>query len=228
MNIWHVIDSFFYSKNVTRKAIMHYIKIALAFVFVILAVLVLYFGQKTWINWREQEAQKSLAQIITRFHEAQEGKIDLTKLHELHETIEIEKERHRSSYLAPYFITIQAEIFIKEGRLSDAVKALDSAISFQTDPVTKNMLETKRALLLLDVDPEKGITQLKELIENRENSISDIAQFYLGRYYWVHNNIDEATKIWNELVNTQSQYRIAHSPYAAEANMALTSLSAKS
>ena len=228
MNIWYVIDSFFYSKNVTRKVIMYYLKIVSILVFVVLATLTLYFGQKTWISWREQEAQKSLAQIITRFHEYQGGTIDSATLHELHQTIDTEKARHSSSYLAPYFATMQAEVFIKEGNLSQAVKMLDDALLVQTDSVTKSMLTTKRALLLLDIEPEQGITQLKELIKNKENAIADIAQFYLGRYYWVNNNIDEATKIWNELVDTQSQHRIAHSPYAAEVDMVLTSLGAKS
>jgi len=228
MNIWRAMDSFFYNKNATNKIISYYLKIASYFVLIILAVLLLYFGQQKWISWREEAAQKALAQIITRFQEYKDGPVDIAALQELHSTIEVEQERHRNAYIAPYFANMRAEVFIKEGKLQEAVKALDDALAFKTDPVTQSIFATKRALLLLDVEPTKGIEQLKELISNEENVVPDIAQFYLGRYYWVHNDIEEAKKIWNTFVLDQSQYRISQSPYASEANMLLTSIGAKS
>lgn len=228
MNIWHIMDSFFYSKNATKKVIFYYLKWVSYFLLIILVALFLYFGQQQLISLRETAAQKSLAQIITRFREYQDGTLDEATLGEFHKTIEIEQEQYQNSFIAPYFANIQAEVFIKEGKLSEAVQVLDAALLLSNDPITQSILATKRALILLDFNPDIGIKQLKELITNEDNVISDIAQFYLGRYYWVHNDIDSAKEIWNNFVANQSQYRISQSPYANEVDMMLSSLGIKS
>jgi len=228
MNIWQAIDSFFYSKNMTKKAILYYLKMAFSLLVFVLVALLLYFGRQKFISWREMEAQKSLAEIITRLHEYKKGSSDTQALENFHQTIDIEQKKHSNSYIAPYFSVVKAEVFIIEENLPGALEALDDALVFQTDSVTKSIITTKRALLLLDMDPEQGIEKLKELASNKDNVVSDIAQFYLGRYYWVQNDIDAATKVWRDFVDEQSQYRISQSPYTVEVKTLLSTLGIKS
>ena len=51
------------------------------------------------------------------------------------------------------------------------------------------------------------------LAQNKDNMFRDSAQYYLGRYYWAHNQIDDARAVWQQLVDEQRDEKMAPSPW---------------
>ena len=57
---------------------------------------------------------------------------------------------------------------------------------------------------------QKGLQELVSLAREENNPYKDMALFYLGRYYWAKNQIDEAKKAWQELEDSSWMDQIKH------------------
>jgi predicted negative regulator of RcsB-dependent stress response len=228
MNIWRMFDSIIYGKYSIQNLFYRYARLVFSIFMIFLLLFSLYFGRKKWIMWREQSAQLSIAHLMERLQNYQNGTLEKSDIVELHEKIAAEQTKHKDSSLFPYFGALQAQVFVQEGRLDEAAESLEESISFNENAITYHQLRTTQALILLDTKPEKGIELLEELIADKKNLIKDVAQFYLGRYYWVHNDIERASVIWNELLQDQAEHRMSPSPFKAEVQTALSALISKS
>ncbi len=147
--------------------------------------------------------------------------------------------QYRSSSLAPYFLIMQSDIELRQGNCAEAVNMLEQAVNALNDERMRSLLKIKRALIQLDSSDqamsEKGLQELieqsRDVIRDREpssygnNAYRDMALFYLGRYYWANNKIDEAQKAWQELVDAEWLDKSNPSPWANEAKATLQQLS---
>jgi predicted negative regulator of RcsB-dependent stress response len=226
MNIWRMFDSLIYGKNSLDTLFYRYLKAILVIFVVFLLFFGLYFGRKQWISWRDQAAQKSLAKMSKRLKKYQDGTLDTSGIIELHAKIAAEKEQFSQATIAPYFLALQAQVFVQEGKLDQAAETLKSAIAMTENVIIKSQLETARALILLDEAPEQGIVVLQDLIAHEENPLRDVAQFYLGRYYWTHDNVELALVIWKDFLQEQAGHGVSQSPFRPEAEQAVKSLNA--
>ncbi len=103
--------------------------------------------------------------------------------------------------------------------MQQAIKALPPQAAIQP------LFVAKQALLLLDHHDEamqkEGLQQLISLARDKKNPYYDVALFYLGRYYWTHNNVQDAQKVWQELVDNSVMEKAYPSPWVKEAKNAL-------
>ena len=61
----------------------------------------------------------------------------------------------------------------------------------------------------------EGLEELRQLATDTTNKNNDSAQYYLGLYYWAHNDLTTAINTWKELVASQAHERLAASPWAS-------------
>lgn len=181
---------------------------------VFLLLTLLYFGQKQWVSWRERSAQIALATLLK--HTKTELKKENRDYARILKEIEQEYVRHKNSYLAPFFLNLKSNVLVKAGDFRQALDVIDDALLVASDPILFHVLKTKRALMYIDFsssDQSEGIAELILLAEKEDNPIRDMAQFYLGRYYWIQGNAERAKAVWQPLIETQSEHRIAPSPF---------------
>jgi len=92
----------------------------------------------------------------------------------------------------------------------------------------KALLSIKRALIQLDSEDskirEEGTQELVTLARDTTNPFHDMALFYLGRYYWATNKVEEAKKIWQELVDNRWMDAVNPSPWMHEAKASLAQI----
>lgn len=227
MNFWHMIDSFFYVNKQTKKLIG---KIAQSVFFIILITFIIfagYFGYKQYIFKKEAVAQQSLAYVMTLFEDYSKSAQISQDLNIINE-IKKAQEEHKNSSLASYFSILLSKVYAQEEKTSESLQALEDGIELAKDSLTENMLKTNYALLMLDSNDSElqknGLATLKELIEDKENPIRDIAQFYLGKYFWINNDLQAAKIIWQEFLDEQAEHRMSPSPFVPEVELSLSSL----
>jgi predicted negative regulator of RcsB-dependent stress response len=208
-------DNFKYSKQV-----------GIAFGFSILA-LFSFFGHRWYVGYRERAAQKQLGYYLAEFAQAKQADTPFA-WQQAGSLFRVGYDQNKSSYLAPYFLFYQASALFNAGNQQEAITILDDAIKNLSGSPFLNMYKTKRALMLLDmndvVSQERGLKELEAIAHDATNLQADLAQFYLGRYYWTHDRVDDAKKIWTELVESQKAEKIAASPWAAQAASLLDSI----
>jgi predicted negative regulator of RcsB-dependent stress response len=175
-------------------------------------------GYKYHTNNREAGAQIAFAENIQIYHEALQGKSDLWSHVEMKCTTDY--ERYKSSSLAPYFLMVKADALVHQSKIVEAGEILDTVIaSLPKDSPVLALYKTKRALIKIDM-PEKekqaeGLEELRQLGADKTNLNNDVAQYYLGLYYWSHDDLTKALEIWKELVVSQAAEKLAASPWAS-------------
>src|SRR5438093_4527265 len=89
------------------------------------------------------------------------------------------------------------------------------------------LFKLKYAQVRIDIPQYKqsGLQELTELARNEKNPYRDAALFYLGNYYWVHDQMQEAKKVWQELVDSQWQQQVSPSPWIAQVQSKLKQIS---
>ena len=164
------------------------------------------FGYRYYTTSREQEAQLALAELMQEFRQGQYGRgfVDWT---DLATRISLEYNQHSGSYLAPYFLVLQADALAKQGDKAEAVQMMDQALGAlgKSSPL-HYAYATKRALMQLDTEDAQeknaGLEALTTLAHDTKNTDRDAALFYLGSYHWSQKDMDNAKKSWQELVAT--------------------------
>ncbi len=184
---------------------------------ILLAVAIFGFlGYRWYVVYREQAAQKVFANYLKEYDKAEQGAP--SDLEHAQMLFKLGYQQQSGSRLAPYFLAFQSDTLIKQGKIDEALDVMDTMIKVLPEkaPLTA-LYKTKRALLLLDADDESkqktGLDALEQLAYSKENQYNDLALFYVGRYYWVTDNLDQAKKAWQELANQQRDQRLAPSPW---------------
>jgi predicted negative regulator of RcsB-dependent stress response len=211
----HISDTIYANnKNVMR-----------VFAFVALLV-VLFFAHKFWVINREQSAQYDFAALMTEFETISRDKDPQWSA--LLEKFETQYKNHANSSLLPYYLGYKVQILLAQDKKDEALVTLDKMITDMPGSPIIALYEMERALIQLDVVDAKlnevGLETLTTLAHDKDNMYRDSAQYYLGRYYWAHNQTADARAIWQQLVDEQRDEKMAPSPWVQEvqAQLALT------
>ncbi len=117
-----------------------------------------------------------------------------------------------------------ADVAVQKGSVEESTVLLEQwlAKNSESNPLYY-LYRTKLALLYCDTqDVQKGIALLKELAMREKNKQKDMAQFFLGYYYWTTDNLSQAREFWQPLIdNNKSQSSESNSPWAAIAESKL-------
>ncbi len=189
-----------------------------------------YVGYRWHIAAREQKAYHTFAEYLGDFQSAL--KVDTSA--EWNRVISLLNNgyaQHKASNVAPLLLSLKADAQIKLGELVAAGATLKQAIdALSKDSQLTPLLSVKYALLQLDaVDSELqkvGLQELIALARDKDNLYKDMALFYLGRYYWAHDQVEEAQKSWQELQESSLTERAYPSPWIREAEQKLTQIEA--
>jgi hypothetical protein len=173
-------------------------------------------GYRYYASSKETGAQVAFSESIQIYREALQGKTGVWPHVEMKCTGEY--ERHKKSSLAPYFLIMKVDALLAQGKRADAQNLIKTVITQLSDnSPLKPLYKTKDALMKLDMPDQtqqaSGLDELRALASDKNNKNNDVAQYYLGLYYWSRNEFDMAHAIWKELVASQASERIAASPW---------------
>src|SRR5690606_18825445 len=140
-------------------------------------------------------------------------------------------QKHSRASVLPYYKSYAVQILLKQGKKDEAIALLDTIISeTRTSPMV-SLYQMERALITLDMSDSElqkdAENSLLTLANDSTNQFYDSALFYLGRYYWVNDQIALARETWQKLVDEQADEKIAPSPWAQQVREYLTLTIAK-
>lgn len=215
----------------TKKEVWYarYLKYTKEVTIVFLAVAVIIgglVGYRWYHSNQEKAAQLLFSEGIELYQQAVTGTIQWTQVDLF---FNLGYERHKNCALAPFFLAFRAEALAQQKKNDDAIKVLAQAVD-QMNPAQpfKTFYQTKLALLQIDSTDtntqQAGLSGLKTLADDTKNQSRDVAQYFLGLYYWNLNNIEQARVIWQELISSQMAEKHAMSPWAAQAEEKLSQL----
>jgi tetratricopeptide (TPR) repeat protein len=191
------------------------------------AMVFLFFAYKWWVIKRERAAQYDFAFLMTEYDAMSREKDPQWAV--LLEKFEKNYEKHSNSSLLPYYLGYKVQILLAQNKKEEALDTLNKMIAgiVPSSPMLA-MYQMERAFVQLDSDDtqlqEVALQTLKTLANDTNNIFRDSAQYYLGRYYWSQNNIEEAREIWQQLIDEQRDEKMASSPWVdqVQAQLALT------
>lgn len=180
-----------------------------------LIVVAAVWGYRYYANQKEAAAQVAFAESITLYREAMQGK---AQWQHVEMKCSIDYEQYKRTAIAPYFLVVKADALTHQAKMAQAVEIFDTVIaSMPKDSPLVSLYKTKRALIKLDASQTaaQGLDELRQLAADKENKNNDVAQYYLGEYYWARNELDAALDIWKNLVASQASEKLAASPWAS-------------
>ena len=199
--------------------------VSMFFSFLVLVV-AMFFAHKLWMIKKERSAQYDFSALMTEYEAMSREKDPQWSL--LLEKFNKTYADHASSPLLPYYLGYKVQILLEQDKKDDALATLDRMITSMTGSPMIALYQMEQALIQLDsVDSEinnVGLESLKSLAQDTDNMFRDSAQYYLGRYYWANNQIDNARAVWQQLVDEQRDQKLAPSPWVnqVQEHLALT------
>ncbi len=198
-----------YSNLVGNSKHRNYI-VLLVMAFVLTALLGLsWFGYSYYKNKSEQAASQEFAKIAQEYSK----KIHLNNKDDLNDIEHILKaaaQKHKNSKLYPLFLSYQADALLKQNKYKEATEIFDTIVNSvkQNDPLYY-AYSIKRALLKLDSKDaqleSQGYDELKELANNVNNPLQDMAIYNLGLNEFFKSNKDKAKELWQTIINKDKQ-----------------------
>jgi tetratricopeptide (TPR) repeat protein len=126
--------------------------------------------------------------------------------------------QHSGSSLAPYFLALEVQSLIGQGKLNEAINSLDRVIGM----ISKNSplyftYAIQAARMKLDSDDESlknnGLRDLEALAINLKNKNRDQALYYLAHYFAMQGSVDRAQELLNQLIVAFPEGGLASSPW---------------
>lgn len=187
-----------------------------------------YFGFTLYIDSREQQAHKFFADSMDYYGKMLQEKDQNWK--DVADSFSIGYESNSSSYLAPYFLLMQADALLRDNRFDDGVMVMEKGLaSLDKGSPLYFLYTTKMALIYCDASDstvaQKGLDELVALAHNEGNIHREVAQYYAGYYYFAHKDTQRAAEEWKPLVELQKLDSIAVSPWAQKASEQLATIS---
>lgn len=184
-----------------------------------------FLGYRMYVGFREQKAHQSFSDYLQEFQAASKS----NSQPEWERMVTVFGNRyadHKDSSLAPLFLSLKAEAHVQLGQIVEAINTVQQAIdSLPADSALLPLLQIKQSLMQLDANDDAlskvGLQQLVSLARDQKNSLKDMALFYLGRYYWANDQIEDAQKAWKELEDSSWGDKAYPSPWVQEAKQKL-------
>ena len=214
-------------KNIFDFINSHVKHLCMLFSFFML-IIGLFFAHKLWVSHREGAAQYDFSALITEYETMLREKD--AQWSELLEKFEKNYTKHSNSSLLPYYVGYKGQILLHQDKKEEALTTLDTMIKDMTGSSLVTLYEIERALIQLDSNTNElqnaGLKTLQSLAADKDNMYRDSAQYYLGSYYWAHNEIDKAHEVWQQLVSEQRDEKLAPSPWVqhVQEQLALTTV----
>ncbi len=197
---------------------------------VIFGLLILIAGSASWggysmyVRHREQQASSDLMQYIKDYHQA--AGAESTDWNYLANLFKMGYRQHSHSTLAPFFLLYQADALVQDNERQEALSLLDQAlVALGVESPLYTTYAVKKALLVLEDNAQQGIADLQKLAQDKANKQRDMAQYYLGLYYWMHNDSAQAKVAWAELIDSQSAEKQERSAWALQAQQYMQQMS---
>ncbi len=193
--------SFFFEKRNQKIALL---------VASILLVSVLSYGAYRWYsNYREEQAQKVLAESLELFQRAAESDSSV-KWSDVSRAFEAGYALYPGSSLAAYFLAFQAESVMQEGDLERAIVLMEKSLAHMPhNSPFYYLYAVKNALMEHDSQDtavrERGNKHLEELAYDKKNPDRDMALYYLGYFAAAAHNTERARELWTQLVREGSE-----------------------
>ncbi|MBS1986889.1 hypothetical protein JST99_03080 [Candidatus Dependentiae bacterium] len=151
---------------------------------------------------KEQKAQEAFSSCMREYQRAERDP-NLWPNAEL--VFKLAIEQNPSSSFTPSLLAYQAETLVQMGKPEQALECMNKAVELlSTSSELYHLYATKQALMMMDAaddsTKEKGLAVLTTLANNSTNNVRDMAQYYLGLYSWVHDDIATARAVWSELL----------------------------
>lgn len=197
-------DSFYSLANALKdpQKYMLYMRYGMfALVFIVLGVCA-FIGRGWYVASRERAAEKDLSAYVAQYHnalyapEAQWGQVAAL--------FEVGYQQHANSSLAPYFLAYQADALLQEGNVDQALVIMRDVLQkLPEESPFYQLFQMKYNLIIIDQvehpEHQEALASLHEIGRDKTNNFFEAALFYLGRYHFIHHNIQEAKEIWQEL-----------------------------
>ena len=183
-----------------------------------LVCVVLFMGNKLWVVHQNKSAQGYFGVLVMEYNQALQDKNADWDL--LRAKFEKGFADHSGSSLIPYYKSYVVAILLQQNNVDEAAALLKTVESDAQSSSMTLLYAIERALIDLDSadsdQQKKGEQALRLLADGTVNQFADMAQFYLGRYYWANDQIAEAREVWEKLVDEQAHEKIAPSPWAQQ------------
>lgn len=194
---------------------------------VLLLALLSFGGYHLYRSWQDRAAQKVVGGCLESYR--QELKSANPDWQKVETEFFFAGQELGANALAPFCFTFYAEALLQKGDFNGALTALSDAIEkLPENSLVLHLFKTKQALMMMDAADEivrkEGLSLLLDLAKNQDNKNRDIALYYAGYHYWTANKLEEAKKIWQELVDEYRHEKAAPSPWSALAVQKLTSI----
>lgn len=169
-----------------------------------------------WHNIKiQQSAQKAFSEAMDTYKQALS--LELTKKDDSKSTETIWDEvelafktgyaQNKSSTLAPFFLVYQSVAQQKLGKEEESFNTLNQAV----DQLPKNspysyLYKIKQSLIEIDKkDEQKGVSNLVELTNDKNNIFKDMSAFYLAEYYLSKNDSQKAKEYYAIAAQTDKE-----------------------
>jgi tetratricopeptide (TPR) repeat protein len=178
-----------------------------------------FYGYTIWKEYANQNAQKYFSSLIIEYNQGRTS--EQTDWEALLKKFEKGYENNSNASLLPYYKGYMVAILDKLNRKEEAQTLLKTIISeIQFTPM-RALYDFELGLMLLDSSDSdlqsRGEKIVRTLAGDSTSIVYDAALFYLGRYYWAHDNIAAAHEAWQMLVDSQRDAKVAPSPWLEQA-----------
>lgn len=186
------------------------------------------YAYKRHVLMRDRNAQVIFSECLTEYYKAMHDASDESWA-DIEKTFQRGYERSSSSSLAPYFLIFKADSLARQHKLSEALTLMDTILKqLPKDNSLKDLFILKYALMQIDSQETtiqaQGLQELEKIAHDTHNILRDNALYYLGLYYWTHDNIENAKKLWHTLIDEFSSEERTPSVWAQLAQIKLHSI----
>ena len=110
-----------------------------------------YTGYRWFTISRDQTAQKAFSEYVQDYQLALKEN-NPQEWDRVAALFQFGRNHYRSTSLAPYFLVMQSDIQLRQGKRAEAITTISEALSELSDTNMKSLLSIKRALVRLDSD----------------------------------------------------------------------------
>lgn len=125
--------------------------------------------------------------------------------------------QHSGSTLAPYFVALEADALLQQGKTEEGITKLSQAINgLAHDAPLTDLYQLKLARLQLaqEATREQGVATLLQLAGNQKSLVHDEALYHLGVYYAQQGDTDKARETLQQVVSLYKEVQeLGQSPW---------------
>lgn len=191
-----------------------------------------WFGYRSYRIGQVQVAQKQLSSCLAEYEKVKSASnVAESQWQTIDKMCSVGYEKYKHTAVGPFFLGVQADALLVQGKTQEAVVLLDKLVSsLPTQSPLYYPYQTKKILVALDqeenVMQSPAFEELKKLAYDKDNNDADYALYYVGEYYWHDKNIDLAKQVWQDLdTRFKAETKNGQSPWALLAQYKLQQIS---